>query len=192
MKIAISGASGTGKTTLARALSEHYKIPLNPIGARDVAKAMGFDNPYDVDKAGKRVEFQARLFEAKLEWEQAHDNFVTDRSYLDNLTYCCLHILDQVTEDMVSRFRTATLRYDAVFVLPRGVFQNLDDGIRQTNPVYHELYDVILKHLYDSSSQYAFGNNTLVIRLGCALNDRFSLVRDHVQMLGLTKGSISR
>ncbi len=148
MRIAISGASGTGKTTLARAIAERYQIPLNPIGARDVAKEMGFDNPYDVDQAGRRVEFQARLFERKLEWEQAHESFVTDRSYFDNLTYCALHMLPQVDEAMLKRFSEAMNRYDMVFVLPRAAFQRLDDGIRQTNPVYHLMYESILFGLF--------------------------------------------
>ncbi len=145
MRIAISGASGTGKTTLARALAEHYQLPINPIGARDVAKEMGFDNPYDVDQAGKRVEFQGRLFEAKRQWEMEHDSFISDRSYLDNLTYCALHMAEHVTEEMVERFMVAMERYDVVFVLKSEDFQQLDDGIRQTNPRYHRLYDLILR-----------------------------------------------
>jgi len=51
MKIAFAGASGTGKTTLAKYLSEKLDLPFNPVGARSVAKKMGFDNPYDVDRA---------------------------------------------------------------------------------------------------------------------------------------------
>jgi nicotinamide riboside kinase len=144
MRIAIAGASGTGKTTLARAISEKYNIPLNPVGARSVALAMGFDNPYDVDKAGRRVEFQRSLFEAKRDWELAHDDFVTDRSYLDNLTYCVLHMAEHLEERAIETFTDAMARYDLVLMLHRETFQSLDDGIRKTNVVYHQLYEHVL------------------------------------------------
>jgi nicotinamide riboside kinase len=147
MRIAIAGASGTGKTTLARAISEKYNIPLNPVGARSVALEMGFDNPYDVDKAGKRVEFQKRLFEAKRDWELAHHEFVTDRSYLDNLTYCTLHMAEHLEEGAIDTFTAAMSRYDLIFWLPRGHIQRLDDGIRKTNLEYHRMYEFILWQL---------------------------------------------
>lgn len=50
-KIAFCGAAGTGKTTLAKWVSEEFGLPINPVGSRSVATAMGFDSPYDVDKA---------------------------------------------------------------------------------------------------------------------------------------------
>ncbi len=136
MRIAIAGCSGTGKTTLARAISEKYSLPLNPVGARSVALEMGFDNPYDVDKAGKRVEFQKRLFESKRAWELAHDLFVTDRTYLDN----------HLEEDAMEVFAGSMDRYDIVLWLPRHVMQDLGDGIRKTNSGYHRLYEFLLGH----------------------------------------------
>ncbi len=151
MKIAISGASGTGKTTLARMISEHYQIPLNPVGSRTVAKEMGFDNPYDVDKAGLRVEFQSKLFEAKRKWEQEHDSFVTDRSYMDNATYCALHMAEHLTEKILLEHMKAMEIYDFVFKLRLDAFQSLDDGVRQTNKLYHQLYEMILAS-FDASA----------------------------------------
>lgn len=150
MRIAIAGASGTGKTTLARAISEKYNIPINPVGARSVALEMGFDNPYDVDKAGKRVEFQKRLFEAKRDWELAHEDFVTDRSYLDNLTYCALHMAEHLEEGAIETFSEAMARYNLVLMLQRETFQRLDDGIRKTNIGYHQLYEHVLWSLVRS------------------------------------------
>ncbi len=148
MRIAISGASGTGKTTLARSLAEHYKIPMNPVGARSVALEMGFDNPYDVDAAGRRVEFQARLFESKRAWELGHESFVTDRSYFDNLAYCALHMASSLEPDAIEVFSRAMERYDVVFFLPRAKFQDLSDGVRVTAPGYHAMYEFVLESLF--------------------------------------------
>lgn len=144
MRIAIAGASGTGKTTLANAIAERYKLPINPVGARSVAQSMGFDNPYDVDPAGRRVEFQRKLFEQKRAWELEHEAFVTDRSYFDNLTYCALHMAEHLEETALEEFTAAMNRYDVVFFLPRATFQSLGDGVRKTSGVYHELYEQLL------------------------------------------------
>ena len=53
MKIAFAGASGCGKTALARWLSTYIEpaVPMNPVGSRSTASKMGFANPYDVDRA---------------------------------------------------------------------------------------------------------------------------------------------
>jgi len=58
VKIAFCGASGCGKSTLARYVVETYDLELNPVGSRSVAKDMGFDNPYDVDKADQAAYLQ--------------------------------------------------------------------------------------------------------------------------------------
>lgn len=160
MRIAIAGASGTGKTTLAEAIAERYSLPINPVGARSVAANMGFDNPYDVDKAGKRVEFQRRLFEEKRDWELAHESFVTDRTYLDNLTYCALHMAEHLPDNAVEEFQKATERYEVVVFLPRASFQLLDDGIRKTSGAYHGLYELLLKQLL--RSEYLDRNHIVI------------------------------
>lgn len=152
MRIAITGASGTGKTFLAEQLAKKYNLPLNPIGARSVALAMGFGNPYDVDRAGRRVEFQERLFLEKRAWEEQHDAFVTDRSYFDNLAYCALHMSTELKDDVVAEYTKAMEHYTHVLFCPKRVFQKLDDGIRVTSSAYHELYEIVLGGLLARSS----------------------------------------
>jgi broad-specificity NMP kinase len=147
MRIAIAGASGTGKTTLARAISEKYQIPVNPVGARSVALEMGFDNPYDVDQAGRRVEFQKRLFESKRDWELAHEDFVTDRTYFDNLTYCTLHMAEHVEESALDVFSSAMRRYDLVFLLHVRNHQKLDLAVNLESRGYHRMYEFVLDSL---------------------------------------------
>ncbi len=182
MRIAIAGASGTGKTTLARAISEKYNLPINPVGARSVALEMGFAGPYEVDKAGKRVEFQKRLFEAKRDWELAHDSFVTDRSYFDNLTYCVLHMATDLEEGSADRYLQAMDRYDRVFVLPRFVHQKLDDGIRLASKQYQGFYEMILWAFIDLWSPIEEGGRArfldcpLPVRAGQALDGCYELL----------------
>lgn len=170
MRIAIAGASGTGKTTLARAISEKYKIPINPVGARSVALEMGFDNPYDVDKAGRRVEFQKRLFESKRDWERAHADFVTDRTYFDNLTYCTLHMAEHVEEDALDVFARAMGRYDLVLLLHVRNHQKLDLSVNLESRGYHRMYEFVLDSLL--VLQHMQRNHPPVCTLGVMLELR--------------------
>jgi len=57
LRIAFAGASGTGKTTLAKYVYEVMApdMKFNPIGSRSVSKMMGFNSPYDVDMASLLV-----------------------------------------------------------------------------------------------------------------------------------------
>lgn len=148
MRIAISGASGTGKTTIAKVIAERFNIPLNPVGARSVSAGMGLDNPYDVDRLGLRVEFQGRLFQQKRDWEAQHEHFVTDRSYFDNLVYCMLHMGSALPDGSIASYQASMTRYEVVFRLQKRDFQDLNDGVRVKGETYHWAYERLLSDLY--------------------------------------------
>jgi predicted ATPase len=144
VKIAFSGASGTGKTTLARWISEEYGIPLNPVGARSIAAEMGFATPYGADAAGRRGEFQRRLLVRKLEWEADHDSFVTDRTPLDNIAYTALHSVDSVDEMMLSEAIAGTHWYTLIVMCPLSGFWCTDEDVaRMMGRTYHELFEAL-------------------------------------------------
>ena len=148
IRLALAGASGTGKTTVARWVSSTYKIPMNPIGSRSVAKSMGFQNPYDVDKAGRRAEFQRKLVTEKCGWEAAHEDFVVDRTTLDNLAYTMLHDVYSVDRSLLNDIVQGLGRYTHIVICPVDVFINLgEDPNRVKSEVYHELYDTTIQAL---------------------------------------------
>lgn len=148
-RIALCGASGTGKTTLARWVADTYGLPLNPVGSRSVAAAMGFESPYDVDRAGKRGEFQRRLQAEKVRWELEHDAFVTDRTTLDELAYTWAH--DHATaieRDYFDRAHAHMSRYTLVVRCPVDVFCSLDDDPKRLNDMrYQRAFDAHLHGL---------------------------------------------
>jgi hypothetical protein len=146
MRIAFMGASGTGKTTLAKWVSETYGLPINPVGSRSVAKAMGFESPYDVDKAGRRVEFQHRLQAEKMAWELKHESFVTDRTTIDELAYLSIHNIDGVSADYYGRAFQGWSRYDVVFHTPVEAFIDLaGDPSRRADVTYHMVFDAMVR-----------------------------------------------
>lgn len=188
IRLGFTGASGTGKTTLAEWASKRFGIPLNPVGSRSVAKSMGFDNPYDVDKAGKRGEFQHRLVEEKRAWEKAHESFVTDRTTLDNLAYTVLHDVYCIDRELVRKVAEGLNRYTHVVFCPLEYFIRIGDdphrvggGEYQADPTYHELYELVLDGLLAKYSGFlASGVTVLTLReseLGarCQRVERFLL-----------------
>lgn len=150
LRIAFCGASGTGKTTLSTFVAAMMGLPFNPVGSRSVAKAMGFDSPYDVDKAGKRAEFQRRLVLEKRAWENDRASFVTDRTTLDNLAYTMLHDVKSIDEELLDSIVAGLDRYTHIIYCPVDVFcAPGEDTARVKDMTYHKLYDIVLKALVD-------------------------------------------
>lgn len=163
MRIALTGSSGTGKTTLAEWISTTYDFPINPVGSRSVAKAMGFASPYDVDVAGKRMEFQKRLLAEKTEWEDKHTSFVTDRTTLDNLVYTMLHAAHTVDSVMLEDAILAFRNYTHVIYCPVDTFCDVgSDPARVQSRTYHELYDYALWGLLDRHASSAGQDFTIL------------------------------
>lgn len=152
LRVAFSGASGTGKTTLAEYVAERFSLPLCPVGSRSVAKSMGFDNPYDVDNAGKRAEFQYKLFVDKCNWEadNASTGYVTDRTHFDNLAYCMLHCHDSLNEREIDLYKQAqAMSYSHIFLVRVSDFIELGTDVnRVAEKAYHVLFEAALLGLY--------------------------------------------
>jgi len=145
LRVAFAGASGTGKSTLAEWVAHSYNLPLNPIGARSVAAEMGFASPYDVDKAGKRAEFQQRLLAAKMAWEAEHESFVTDRTTLDNLTYTALHDVHAIDAATLNTAGKGCERYTHIIVCCiESFFDTAGDPARIADAAYHTIYETLL------------------------------------------------
>lgn len=154
VRLAFCGASGTGKTTLAKWMSEEFDLPFNPVGSRSVAKSMGFDNPYDVDEAGMRGEFQRELVRQKRAWEDEHESFVTDRTTLDNLTYTMFHGIYSIDAALLDAIVGGLKRYTHIVICPVSAFIKIGDdphrvggGKYEADDTYHRLFDITLRAL---------------------------------------------
>lgn len=163
-RIAICGAAGTGKTRMITEINKIFGLEVNPVGSRSVAKNMGYDNPYDVDKFGRREEFQYLLMSDKVEWEQNHDDFITDRTTFDVLAYTALHDIRAVNKQFISMAAKGYERYTHVFFFPMEEFFNLgNDPARMKSEVYHEIYEGVMISLMD---RYVGVHSAMPIRIG--------------------------
>jgi len=175
MRVAFTGASGTGKTTLAEYAAKKHGLEFNPVGSRSVAKEMGFDSPYDVDKVGKRAEFQRRLIASKREWEASHESFVTDRTTFDNLAYLALHDVQAIDADLVAAAIDGLRRYTHIIYCPLNAFFAVgDDPMRVKAQDYHTIFDILLEGLF---IRHAWGARVspLVLETGSIADRKFGI-----------------
>ena len=136
-RIAISGAPGTGKTTLAKALSEHLSLPCIP---EDVVKVINADSKYIaalVDEpvsGGESLGLEASrdaLVEAFLDWFACRDSilnnkagFIADRWELDVLGWWLMrfgigtHGVEEQTHQLVQAMHQRSKQLDLVVVMP--------------------------------------------------------------------------
>jgi hypothetical protein len=179
-RIGFAGASGTGKTKLVDFLQPLLNVPICPIGSRSVAALMGLSSPYDADALGVRERFQHRLFHSKRIWEISNDQFLTDRTAFDNLTYASMHGC-ALGKPGIEPYVFAMRRYTHVFYLPLARFQKLGlDDTRRKDPDYHVVYDLLLRSFLQA---YAIDH----VALECPPEDRTSFLTDVLNLRILKK-----
>lgn len=136
MKIAISGAVSTGKTTLGSALAETLGLPFIEENLQNMLgpQAAGRSQPEVVAAA------LLECLEKKRALEMAHGEFVVDRSPIDILNFWfAFRLIDQPqTQKIYDLCETFMTDYDVVILLPWGVLELQADirpgsGIRR-NP----------------------------------------------------------
>lgn len=135
MRVYFIGAHSTGKTTLARYVSEHWNLPF----LNEIARTVLAEKELSLDSLRTNIqivnEYQKEIFLRQFEEENKHPNFVSDRSF-DNLAYMAQHstvlsnyIQDKRLIDYVENLR----KPDVVmfFVRPsKATMRN--DGVRES------------------------------------------------------------
>ncbi len=147
MKIALIGASSTGKSTLARFLSKELALPLIREQARVVLAE--FQKTLSEIRAVREdiLRFQYAVLEAQTtsENECADSGFVSDRSVFDNLVLFLRHCefskldIDSYVETVMTHYNN--FPYDLLIFLRPGEFPIEDDGVRTPDPLYQSQVD---------------------------------------------------
>ena len=121
MKIAISGAVSTGKTTLGKALAGRLQLPF----IEENLEAMFGSNREDGNRADAMAAGLFECLETKRALEQQHDGFVVDRSPVDILNFWFAGRLapHPDTQKIYDLAEVYLADYDAVILLPWGVIE---------------------------------------------------------------------
>ena len=145
MKIALTGASSTGKTTVAKLLADKLKIPFVGSTARSIAERVKLQ-PEQINNRDEFILFQKRVIEEKLLEESSYDSFITDRAYIDSIVYT-LKLSMLLDSDDINFLRVyekeciaKTHNYDILIKVP-AVLPVKSDNVRKTNECVNMLVD---------------------------------------------------
>lgn len=184
MKIAIVGAHGVGKTTLARELSKALNYSILPDTASEALKK-GFTVNEDTPP-----ENQLWILCKQIEYERALlDNFVADKTLFDNIVYARQifedpHLLT-VIEDVVKKLA----EYDLYLYLPIEI-PLVADG-RSIDPVFQKRIDdeyISLLNVLDIKFHEIRG--TIPERISKALKIIYSQSNTSSVVPGIVQGTI--
>jgi broad specificity phosphatase PhoE len=136
-RLALSGSSGVGKTTLGRALAQELRVPFLEEGMR--TRLEGGLVLHDLSRDQMRA-LVWELWDEQVAAEDAaiqeHGGFVADRSSLDFAAFWLWYGFTR-EEDEPARFLDTCVahcaRYDRILLLPWGVLELKADGVRSSN-----------------------------------------------------------
>lgn len=177
LKIQLTGPSGTGKTTLAKIISATYNIPFISGSYSDLVPStkdtphkdmIGFDKDTIIKQDYQVLSSRNKLFKSK-------DNFVSDRSYIDSITYFINKLSHRVTNCETEAFvsNCVKLFFDQcthLICIPytKNYFDNWDmedNNKRVLNGYYqYEVSSIITGVLdmlgYEKSTLFTYLNNS--------------------------------
>lgn len=149
MRIAVTGAHGTGKTTLSKLIAGKLKYRFIPEAAFQAYQA-GFQLN---EKTGIEAELWIACRQIELEMA-AGENWVSDRCLVDTLAY--IHHFsrgDNAMLNVASRIALPRIKlYDLVLYLPSGEFPIEDDGFRSTDQDFQAQADRMVQAVLETYS----------------------------------------
>lgn len=157
MRVGFTGAQGTGKTTLLKAINKN-NLDLRPVPstAREALKA-GFNVNRDADPLSQLVTTVSRI---TLEDRLYHNTgrTISDRTPLDSLAYTCYQMHNVWDKDVGNEYYWSISKsivvqhmwkYDHIFYFPP-FWKPKADGVRDDDEQYQRDIDSIIVGLLDT------------------------------------------
>lgn len=156
LRICMAGPSGTGKSTLSEYISKTYNIPFITTSTKPLWDKHKITSHADLIRKtlvepAWGVDFQYEVLKYRNEVLDGHEEFVTDRSPLDNLAYFLMQntsgCTEKETEDYIKSCKQALSRFTGFIALPfTKEIQLENDGKRVANK-YYQIYSNEIFHL---------------------------------------------
>jgi predicted ATPase len=157
MRIAISGASNSGKSTLINSFLRRWPMYATPMKSyRDILKEHNLDHSTKTNE-----ETQLLILDSMMKVQEGFkstDNIIFDRCTWDNLAYTLVansyeQVSDEVTAASISFVKESMKDIDIIFWLEYDSdIKVLDNGTRDTNTDYIKEVDGVFKQLYEHYS----------------------------------------
>ncbi len=167
-KIMICGPSGTGKTTLAKHISEAYRIPFLSMSSKALWDKYGYKSHNEAVKTsfndpGLAFKYQWDILRTRRKQSQNNPSFITDRSFVDNVVYIMLqvspNICDNDTELLIEQARAGLTNIDGlIFIRYSDDIDLEDDGSRITNTYYQKMVSKIFDWVIDDIFHFYEGS----------------------------------
>lgn len=168
MKIAVSGAHGTGKTTLVEWISTNYNLPVIGERARDLLETK-FSFQSVEDDLETFMQFQSAILNTQIGLEDEYESFVVDRPLIDSFVY----VQERFSKERTLSSRYMNLYYDTLLqfysVRPYDIILFIrpferhyyEDDARNMSPAYVEVLDNLLAyHLFQGPFENVWEINT--------------------------------
>ena len=150
-RIFITGASGTGKTTLANTISKEFNLPFISTSAKEIWPKFGFKDHQSAHRHScydPRVgnQYQHEVFKQRISALEGKKKFVSDRSPFDNYAYYLMQIgyMNGSFENEIFRVMCQDHLYLAdalIFLRYPDTLELKNDGARIINPDYQRMVD---------------------------------------------------
>ena len=197
MKLAFTGSSGSGKTTLVHYVKESYNLKWLNGSSGDIknedqqtflkARGMNVGNGHaEIIRAGHEnpvvgVFNQDFILQARLDLIKSNDNFVTDRSPIDNIVYyimqCGPYVTEKDTAEFIDKALQGLQELTHLIYIPAMLPQIEDNGSRIANTHYQSAVDAVFKMvLIKYMDQLAIGGPKLLVIDVVDLEERKKLV----------------
>ena len=128
-KIAFSGPSGLGKSTLCKHVTETHGVPWLSTSAGDILtpsdknylfemfgySGSGHKNVINLSSSNPEfgLQFQSRVLDARIDQIKDNPTFVIDRCPIDNIAYLLTQASHNLSEDVIEGFiKDAQMAYD--------------------------------------------------------------------------------
>jgi len=176
-RIFITGASGTGKSTIAKHMSELYRLEYISTSAKRVWPEFGFKNHKEAHIISSvsqyvGVRYQTAVLNNRADLLHGKKNWVTDRSPIDNIVYSLISIGHSLSTIESGKF----IDY-AMSILMKGTgliylkwnedipieSEGYIDGMRINNRYYQKMIDSVISGFINRINFEVYGVKLLTL-----------------------------
>jgi len=168
-RIFICGPSSAGKTTLAKYIAKEFNVPYIFTDGAALRSKFGYNNHLDIIRASfsfptEGFEYQSELFKERKSLIVDNNEFVMDRSPIDNIVYFLLQCSPVMPQDVCKAFIDdckALLSEATHIIVLKSASSVENDNVRIVNNYYQGLTDGVFYHVINNIVGITYYNSLL-------------------------------